>query len=166
MGMPANAGRLAEMLQAGLHLPMLPAARHINPVRVADPDCTWHIVDAAWLGVFERMRKCVLDEIARRRVVVESCPSSNLAVVGLHEPPLERFLADGVRCAVATDDPGMLDAWPRREIGYLRCQTHGEHVPDGDARTACPECEKYRRYRDRVSQQNRSASFITRTASR
>jgi hypothetical protein len=155
LGVPSDADRLAGVLGTDLRLPMVPGARYCDPTRVADPDCTWHAVDDAWLQVFERMRQRVLDEIVRRRVVVESCPSSNLAVAGLRRPPLLRFLADGVRCAVATDDPGLLDAWPSRELAYVRCQ-------------ACDEgkgCDECRRKRERVLDQNRAASFVTRSTS-
>lgn len=139
LGVPANVKRLASHLQIGLHLPAVPAARFLDPDRVDSLDCTWHRVDKAWLALFEDMRKRVLAEIARRRVVVESCPSSNLAVIGLQSPPIERFIAEGVRCAVATDDPGLLDAWPRRELGLVPSHAH-----------------------ERVLQQSAAASFVTR----
>jgi aminodeoxyfutalosine deaminase len=52
----------------------------------------------------------LVDELADRRIVLDVCPISNLRtrVVGsLHEHPLPKLVAAGVRCSISTDDPAM-----------------------------------------------------------
>jgi aminodeoxyfutalosine deaminase len=51
-------------------------------------------------------------ELAARGTVLDVCPLSNLrtgAVASLHDHPLPRLVAAGVRCSVSTDDPAMFD---------------------------------------------------------
>jgi aminodeoxyfutalosine deaminase len=51
-------------------------------------------------------------ELAGRGTVLDVCPLSNLrtgAVKDLHEHPLPRLVAAGVRCSISTDDPAMFD---------------------------------------------------------
>jgi aminodeoxyfutalosine deaminase len=51
-------------------------------------------------------------ELADRGIVLDVCPLSNLrtgAVKDLHEHPLPRLVAAGVRCSISTDDPAMFD---------------------------------------------------------
>ena len=51
----------------------------------------------------------ILELLAERRVAVDICISSNRALVpGLGSHPLASFLAAGVRCALGTDDPGVI----------------------------------------------------------
>jgi aminodeoxyfutalosine deaminase len=52
----------------------------------------------------------LLREIARRRVVLDVCPISNLrtrAVRSLEEHPLPELVAAGALCSISTDDPAM-----------------------------------------------------------
>lgn len=47
--------------------------------------------------------------LAERRIPVDVCPSSNAALAADVSPhPLPRMLAAGVRCALGTDDPGLI----------------------------------------------------------
>ncbi|BDU76145.1 adenosine deaminase family protein [Mesoterricola sediminis] len=51
----------------------------------------------------------LVELLAERRIPLDICPTSNFALVpdlGAH--PLPRFLAAGVRCALGTDDPGVI----------------------------------------------------------
>lgn len=51
----------------------------------------------------------ILDLLAERRIPVDVCPSSNQALVMDLEPhPLPVMLRAGVRCALGTDDPGVI----------------------------------------------------------
>jgi hypothetical protein len=119
-GAPINAamlmrdlGRPEPLVQAAL-----PAVRFGDPATVGADDREWVEIDETWLAVFERLRKRVLRELVRRHVVVESCPTSNLAVANLEEPPLKVLAEeDDLRLAIATDDPGLLGCWPQRELG-------------------------------------------------
>jgi aminodeoxyfutalosine deaminase len=54
----------------------------------------------------------LLAELARRGVVLDVCPISNLrtgAVPSLREHPLPELVSAGIRCSVSTDDPAMFD---------------------------------------------------------
>jgi len=51
----------------------------------------------------------ILDLLAERHIPVDVCPSSNKALVRNLEPhPLPLMLRAGVRCALGTDDPGVI----------------------------------------------------------
>jgi aminodeoxyfutalosine deaminase len=57
-------------------------------------------------------------ELAGRGTVLDVCPLSNLrtgAVASLHDHPLPRLVAAGVRCSISTDDPAMFDTDLTRE---------------------------------------------------
>ena len=76
----------------------------------------------------------ILDLLAERRIPVDVCASSNQALVRDLEPhPLPRMIRAGVRCALGTDDPGVIPCdlageWAKaramglneREMGLLR----------------------------------------------
>lgn len=56
----------------------------------------------------------LVELLAERQIPVDICPTSNFALVpdlagaARSEHPLPRFLAAGVRCALGTDDPGVI----------------------------------------------------------
>lgn len=117
-GGPADGVRLASALNAadapvGI---LVPSVHYADAGAIMPHDLTWVTVDETWFETFERLRRRVGDELRRRHIVVESCPSSNLAVAGMHRPPLEVFLDEGIPCVVATDDPGLLGVWPAEEL--------------------------------------------------
>lgn len=78
-----------------------------------------------------------LDLLAERGIPVDVCPSSNQALAADVAPhPLPRMLAAGVRCALGTDDPGLIpcdlatEAEAARalgldEAGLARLRRHG-----------------------------------------
>ncbi len=77
-------------------------------------------LDDAWRQRFERLRDGVEQLLERRGIVVESCPSSNEVVVGLERSPVLGLLENPrLRVVVGTDDPGLLEAWPRHELSRL-----------------------------------------------
>lgn len=56
-----------------------------------------------------RADEATYDLLAERRVPVDVCPSSNAALAAEVSPhPLPRMLRSGVRCALGTDDPGLI----------------------------------------------------------
>jgi adenosine deaminase len=56
-----------------------------------------------------RADEATLDLLAERRIPVDICPSSNRALASDVDPhPLPRMLRAGVRCALGTDDPGVI----------------------------------------------------------
>ena len=71
----------------------------------------------------------VLRELVRRRIVVESCPTSNLVVANLDQPPLLTLLETAdLRVALATDDPGFLGVFPRAELRHVVRQEYRERL--------------------------------------
>ncbi|HEV2778053.1 MAG TPA: hypothetical protein VGX25_01505 [Actinophytocola sp.] len=87
-------------------------------------------------------------EVLRRGddpVVVECCPSSNIAIgdyEGFHTHPLARFLNENLRCTINTDDPGIFVSSVEEEfisLAATRLYTPAvlQHIRDvGLARTA------------------------------
>lgn len=60
-------------------------------------------------GVRAAEDPATLELLAERRIPVDVCPTSNLALIpGLGAHPLALMLAGGVRCALGTDDPGVI----------------------------------------------------------
>lgn len=60
-------------------------------------------------GVRAASDPSILELLAERRIPVDICPTSNGALVpDLGPHPLPRLLAAGVRCALGTDDPGVI----------------------------------------------------------
>jgi hypothetical protein len=141
-GAPPDAAALATMLnrsQEAAHM-FLPGVRFSDPKEVAATDYEEVRLDKDWRTRFEKLRGWVLDDLVRHDIVVESCPTSNMAIANLRTAPAEVLLNDkGLRLAIATDDPGILGVWPMEELGRI-----------------APE------HRRRVLDQNRSASFVWR----
>lgn len=142
-GAPPDAARLARALNGhgAVVRVSLPAARFDDPGQLAPEDHEWVVLDEAWADRFARLRRRVLQELIRRRLMVESCPTSNMAVANLTKPPLRVLVGkrdrrtdgdlggetgdarDGsagdepaLRVAIATDDPGLLGSFPRAEL--------------------------------------------------
>jgi adenosine deaminase len=62
-----------------------------------------------------------LELLADRRIPVDVCPSSNRALAADVVPhPLPRMLSIGVRCALGTDDPGVIPCDLAREAAAAR----------------------------------------------
>lgn len=60
-------------------------------------------------GVRAAEDPALLELLAERRTPVDVCPTSNQALIpDLGPHPLARMLAAGVRCALGTDDPGVI----------------------------------------------------------
>jgi adenosine deaminase len=70
--------------------------------------------------------------LAERRVPVDVCPSSNALLTADVSPhPLPRMLSLGVRCALGTDDPGVIPCDLRTEADMAR--SFGLHAKDLEA---------------------------------
>src|SRR6266516_7531028 len=84
---------------------------------VMGPASVWGALDALGADRIRHGIRAVEDpalvtELARRGVVLDVCPVSNLrtgAVASLGEHPLPKLVAAGVRCSISTDDPAMFD---------------------------------------------------------
>lgn len=97
----------------------LPAAHFRKPDDIPADHRTWVPLDAGWSKRFGRLRTLVCNEIRRRAVVVESCPTSNIAVAGLRTHLVHHFHRAGLRVTVATDDPGVFGVYPAAELARL-----------------------------------------------
>ena len=141
-GAPTHARRAVRAFRrrASSVSALIPGVRFGDPAQVGSTDLEWVTIGERWLSVFEDRRARLMELVSKRGVVIESCPSSNRVVCGLDRSPLEYFIEDGfiAHITVATDDPGLLDAWPRKELHDV-----AEH-------------------RVRLLDQNRRASFIRR----
>ena len=68
-----------------------------------------------------RADEATLHLLAERQTPVDICPSSNRALVAEVEPhPLPRMLKAGVRCALGTDDPGLVPCDLDTEVAAAR----------------------------------------------
>jgi adenosine deaminase len=68
-----------------------------------------------------RADAATLDLLAERCIPVDVCPTSNRALAPDVAPhPLARMLAAGVRCALGTDDPGVIPCDLRTEVAAAR----------------------------------------------
>jgi adenosine deaminase len=68
-----------------------------------------------------RADDATLDLLAERRIPVDVCPSSNRALARDVIPhPLPRMLQAGVRCALGTDDPGVIPCDLGTEVAAAR----------------------------------------------
>jgi len=118
-GHPANPARLAAALRepGAISRPVLPGVRFEDPGELHPEDWTWVRVDRPWRRLFEHLRWRVLTLLVQREIVVESCPTSNIVVANLTRPPLDVLTrVPGLRCVLATDDPGLLGAFPAAEM--------------------------------------------------
>ncbi|MCE1205366.1 MAG: hypothetical protein LWW79_12265 [Holophagaceae bacterium] len=68
-----------------------------------------------------RADEATLELLAERQIPVDICPSSNRALAAEVDPhPLPRMLRAGVRCALGTDDPGVIPCDLRTEAEAAR----------------------------------------------
>jgi adenosine deaminase len=68
-----------------------------------------------------RADEATFELLAERRIPVDVCPSSNLGLAADVDPhPLPRMLRAGVRCALGTDDPGLIPCDLDTEIAAAR----------------------------------------------
>jgi aminodeoxyfutalosine deaminase len=84
---------------------------------VVGPASVWGALEALGAnrirhGIRAEEDPALVRELARRGVVLDVCPMSNLrtrVVHSLDEHPLPRLVAAGVPCSISTDDPAMFD---------------------------------------------------------
>ena len=66
--------------------------------------------DGSTLAAARSLQNALLEDLAQKGAVVESCPSSNLRIGQIADPrhhPLIRFVAAGLTTVVSSDDPGI-----------------------------------------------------------
>jgi aminodeoxyfutalosine deaminase len=84
---------------------------------VVGPASVWGALEALGAdrirhGIRAHEDPALMRELARRRIVLDVCPISNVrtgAVRSLAEHPLPALVAAGVQCSISTDDPAMFD---------------------------------------------------------
>ena len=72
------------------------------------------------LGLFQEW--AMEEEIKKRNVVLESCPTSNMKISSLRSPknhPLLRFLERGLKVVIGADDPGILNTSLKKEYEMI-----------------------------------------------
>jgi len=91
-------------------------------------------------GAIAKARTLLLDEVKRRRVVVEMNPSSNLRISGAGatelSPTIEIFkeAGDGLLACVNTDNPGVFATCVENEYALLVDGARRAQMPEGDIR--------------------------------
>ncbi|MEW6751911.1 MAG: hypothetical protein AB1505_13185 [Candidatus Latescibacterota bacterium] len=89
----------------------------------------------ARLEEVRRRQTGVLQELAERGTVVETCPTSNLYIGGVPAPadhPVRRFLASPADLVIGADDPGVFGSTLAAEVDWVA--RHGGLEPDALAR--------------------------------
>jgi adenosine deaminase len=87
-------------------------------------------------GVRAAQDPALVDLMVARGITLDLCPTSNRALVPDPGPhPLPRFLRAGIRCALGTDDPGIIPT-----------TLEGEWREAGDMGLSLPELDQLRRY--------------------
>ena len=75
------------------------------------------------LADVRRRQDFVLNRLSELGVVIETCPTSNLRIGAVPNPPahpIHRFLASDVRLAIGADDPGIFDCTLADEIEWVQ----------------------------------------------
>lgn len=118
-GSPVNSERFLAAIDGDEHPVrlLLPAVHFKDPAFLEPEDREWVILDDQWLNRFEHMRQQVLRTLRARKIAVESCPTSNQRIGNLSESPLRHLHRELPELTlIATDDPGLFDAWPQHEL--------------------------------------------------
>jgi hypothetical protein len=104
--------------------PLLPALAFDAPEEVTPWDRELVVADDRWRARFAALRELVVAELVHRRVVVESCPTSNRVVANLERAPIHALLKlgekRGLKVTLATDDPGIFGRYAADELAELR----------------------------------------------
>ncbi len=119
-----EAKRSAESMRK-LFLPLMDRCMHltIHAGETAPADSVWQALyhlsaERIGHGLTLEKRAELMRKVAERRVALEMCPSSNVQIVGfrdsflrrtdsLPEYPLRKYLNEGLRVAICTDNPGI-----------------------------------------------------------
>lgn len=125
MGVPGDTERWVGHCGADVNLtiPILGANYdRLDSVDVADRE--WVRIDEVYLKHLKQAQERLAARVRSRNVVIESCPTSNLAIVNLREPPAKHLLRAGLKVAICTDDPGTLDSWLPEEYDKIDQEHH------------------------------------------
>lgn len=78
--------------------------------------------DGQRLDQIRRRQQYVLNRLADRGTVIESCPTSNLRIGGVPDPshhPVHQFLSSDIDLVISADDPGIFDTSLGNEIDWV-----------------------------------------------
>jgi hypothetical protein len=122
--------------RAGVHVDRSALAREEEILRARPEGEKLRIVyDHARLHEVRARQRVAMAAVREAGAVIEVCPTSNLRIGGLTNPshhPVPRFLAEGLRVVVASDDPGIFGTRLRDELGWVSSIAR----LDGDAERA------------------------------
>ncbi len=82
-----------------------------------------HAYDESRLREVHARQSVAMAAVRRAGAVIEVCPTSNLRIGGLTNPthhPAPRFLREGLRVVVASDDPGLFGTRLADEVAWVR----------------------------------------------
>ena len=135
---PSEALPLSEHLGRALPTAAPVPGLHFHELEKIPPDLRTQVtIDDTYRDRFERLRGQVLDKIRRAGIFIESCPTSNIVVAGLDNPPLKTFLDECPQnVTLASDDPAIFNAWPDDELRLYagaNCDTRARLI----ANSAC-----------------------------
>ena len=90
------------------------------------PESIWKALEFGAVRIGHGVRAAedekLMEELARRGIVLEMCPSSNLqtkAVTRLSDYPLREYLRRGIKATVNSDNMTVSDTWVGREFALL-----------------------------------------------
>lgn len=97
---------------------------YVHAGEAGGPDSVWEALevlraDRIGHGVAAARDPLLMEELARRQVALDCCPTSNVltrAVARIEEHPLPLFMARGMAVTLGSDDPGFFGAWLDREL--------------------------------------------------
>jgi hypothetical protein len=79
--------------------------------------------DNVYLNLARMLQDIIMGELAVRKTVIESCPTSNIRIANLGQAdfhPLKRFLNKGLSVCLASDDPGIFATSLANEERFCR----------------------------------------------
>lgn len=135
LGASMEARVLSKSLSCAAEIPV--PGLHFHALEKIPPDLQVQVqVDEAYRARFEALRTQVVERIRERGLFIESCPTSNIVVAGLDEPPLHTFLKEIPECVtIASDDPAIFGAWPDDELRKYAQGKEGDLIKNSERAT-------------------------------
>ena len=101
-------------------------SRRLHAGEADGPESIWKALEFGAVRIGHGVRAAedekLMEELARRGIVLEMCPSSNLqtkAVTRLSDYPLREYLRRGIKATVNSDNMTVSDTWVGREFALL-----------------------------------------------
>lgn len=112
-----------ELETYGVEVPIAALEKERGELEQRPPDAS---VDRPYtpdrLEQIRRRQTSVLDRLAARGTIIETCPTSNLRIGGVPAPghhPIHRFLTSPIDLAIGADDPGIFASPLAAEVDWV-----------------------------------------------